>query len=61
MLRVGANLVQIYTGFVYEGPLLPRTIARGLLRQMKAEGAATLADITRAGSPHVNGAARAFA
>jgi dihydroorotate dehydrogenase len=61
MLRVGANLVQIYTGFVYEGPLLPRTIARGLVRQMKAEGAATLGDITRAGSPHVNGSARAFA
>lgn len=31
MLHAGADLIQVYTGFVYEGPLLPRTIARGLL------------------------------
>jgi dihydroorotate dehydrogenase len=30
MLRAGADLVQVYTGFVYEGPLLPRTLLRGL-------------------------------
>jgi len=27
-LAAGANLVQIYTAFVYEGPLLPRRLAR---------------------------------
>ncbi|MDB4946444.1 MAG: Dihydroorotate dehydrogenase [Labilithrix sp.] len=37
MLRAGADLVQIYTGFVYEGPLLPRTIARGLVRDLDRE------------------------
>jgi dihydroorotate dehydrogenase len=42
MLRVGADLVQIYTGFIYEGPFLPHTIARGLLRQMDLEGATSL-------------------
>lgn len=26
----GANLVQVYTGFIYEGPGLPRRLARGL-------------------------------
>jgi dihydroorotate dehydrogenase len=31
MLDAGADLVQAYTGFVYEGPFLPRRIARGLL------------------------------
>ncbi|MFO0741052.1 MAG: quinone-dependent dihydroorotate dehydrogenase [Labilithrix sp.] len=31
MLHAGADLIQVYTGFVYEGPFLPRTIARGLL------------------------------
>ena len=30
-LELGAVLVQVYTGFVYEGPLMMRTIARGLL------------------------------
>jgi dihydroorotate dehydrogenase len=59
MLRVGADLVQVYTGFVYEGPLLPRTIARGLLHRMDVEGAATLHDLVR-GTAHVaNGAAHA--
>lgn len=30
MLAAGANLVQIYTGLVYEGPFLPATLSRGL-------------------------------
>ncbi|MBJ7257897.1 MAG: quinone-dependent dihydroorotate dehydrogenase [Chthoniobacterales bacterium] len=29
-LEAGASLVQLYTGLVYEGPALPRRIARGL-------------------------------
>ncbi len=59
MLRVGADLVQVYTGFVYEGPLLPRKIARGLLHRMEAEGAATLHDLLRGASHVANGAPRA--
>jgi dihydroorotate dehydrogenase len=39
MLRGGANLVQIYTGFVYAGPGLPRAIASGLLERIDAEAA----------------------
>ena len=31
MLQAGANLVQIYTAFIYEGPGLPGRLARGLL------------------------------
>ena len=27
-IRAGANLVQLYTAFVYEGPLLPSRLAR---------------------------------
>lgn len=57
MMRVGADLVQIYTGFVYEGPLLPRAIARGLLRQMDAEGATSLRDLVRGPAGPQNGAA----
>jgi dihydroorotate dehydrogenase len=59
MLRVGADLVQVYTGFVYEGPMLPRTLARGLLSQMEAEGAATLAHLVRGASHSANGASSA--
>jgi dihydroorotate dehydrogenase len=29
-LSAGADLVQLYTGFVYEGPMLPARLARGL-------------------------------
>ena len=31
MLRAGADLLQVYTGFVYEGPALPGRIARALI------------------------------
>ena len=34
MMRAGASLVQVYSGFIYEGPLLPRNIARGLLQRV---------------------------
>ena len=30
MLDAGADLVQVYTGLVYEGPFLPARITRGL-------------------------------
>lgn len=37
-LRAGASLVQIYTGLVYEGPLLPRRVNQGLLKLMERDG-----------------------
>ena len=30
-MAAGANLVQVYTGFIYEGPGLPRRLAQGLM------------------------------
>jgi dihydroorotate dehydrogenase len=30
MLDAGASLLQIYTGLIYEGPGLPRRLARAL-------------------------------
>lgn len=42
----GANLVQLYTGFVYGGPTTPRDIARGLLEKLGPTG--TLAALPRA-------------
>ncbi len=38
----GASLVQIYTGLIYEGPLLPRRIVHGLLDILTEEGFAHL-------------------
>ena len=61
MLRVGADLVQVYTGFVYEGPTLPGAIARGLLRAMEAEGATSLAQLVRGDSSTPSGTSRAAA
>lgn len=43
MMRAGADLVQLYTAFVYEGPSLPKRIAADLVRRMEAEGKSDLA------------------
>ena len=37
-IRAGATLVQLYTGFVYGGPLAPSRIARGVARRARAAG-----------------------
>lgn len=44
-LVAGASLVQVYTGLVYEGPLLPRRLLKGLLQRMEAEGIRSLAEL----------------
>jgi dihydroorotate dehydrogenase len=45
MLRAGADLVQVYTGFIYRGPGLPGALARGLLKRMKEERASSLSEL----------------
>ncbi|RTI04289.1 dihydroorotate dehydrogenase (quinone) [Thermus scotoductus] len=44
-LKLGARLVQVYTGFVYGGPLFPRRTLKGLLRLMEAEGVRSLTEL----------------
>lgn len=44
----GAQLVQLYTGLVYEGPSLPGAICRGLLKEMESRSHARLAAWTGA-------------
>jgi dihydroorotate dehydrogenase len=51
MLRAGASLVQVYTGFVYGGPGFITQIHRKILERMRADGHATIADVV--GSSHV--------
>ena len=45
LVRAGADLVQMYTGFVYEGPGAPSRIARGLAAMVAREGAASIAEL----------------
>jgi dihydroorotate dehydrogenase len=44
-VRAGANLVQMYTGFVYEGPAVARRIVRGLAAMVEREGARSIAEL----------------
>jgi dihydroorotate dehydrogenase len=37
-ISAGADLVQLYTGFIYHGPLLARQVADGLLSAMERDG-----------------------
>jgi dihydroorotate dehydrogenase len=37
-IKAGASLVQIYTGFIYGGPMTVSTINRGLARLLKRDG-----------------------
>ena len=42
MISAGASLVQIYTGFIYEGPSIARKINEGLRRIISSEGFVSL-------------------
>ena len=44
-IQAGATLVQIYTGFVYEGPLLPRRINDGLLKLMERDNIKNISEL----------------
>jgi len=49
-IRAGATLVQAYSGFVFEGPSLTKSITKGLERRMRQTGYSTLEDAV--GSEH---------
>jgi dihydroorotate dehydrogenase len=49
-LVAGADLCQIYTGFVYGGPRTVANINRGLVKRLEAEGAASIDEIVGSGS-----------
>jgi dihydroorotate dehydrogenase len=48
-ITAGASLVQVYTGLVYEGPGIARSIVRGLDRQLKKAGLSNLQDVVGSG------------
>ena len=43
-IRAGANLVQLYSAMVYEGPGIARQIVRGMERLMRRDGFASVAE-----------------
>ena len=49
-VRAGATLVQLYTGFIYGGPLTPRRLASGLARLARQAGYARVQDAVGADS-----------
>lgn len=43
-IKAGATLVQVYTGFIYEGPGIAGKINRGLVELLKKDGYASISD-----------------
>ncbi|NMJ40260.1 quinone-dependent dihydroorotate dehydrogenase [Roseomonas sp. JC162] len=43
-IRAGASLIQMYTGFAYAGPVLPRRLADGLAALLRRDGFTSVAD-----------------
>jgi dihydroorotate dehydrogenase len=43
-IQHGASLLQIYTGYIYRGPGLPRALAEGLAERARVAGFARIAD-----------------
>jgi len=50
-ITAGASLVQVYTGWIYEGPELVPTILEGLLLQLDRHGLSTLSAAVGTGLP----------
>jgi dihydroorotate dehydrogenase len=50
-IAAGASLVQVYTGWIYEGPTLVPAILEGLSAQLDRQGLATLSEAVGCGQP----------
>ena len=44
-VQAGANLIQIYTGYIYKGPLLPFSILEYLDKFMKRQGVKKISEL----------------
>ena len=49
-IKAGASLVQIYTGFIYEGPFVVKKINRGLIKLLKRDGFKNISEAVGKGS-----------
>ncbi|AFZ45065.1 dihydroorotate oxidase A [Halothece sp. PCC 7418] len=43
-ITAGATLLQVYTGWIYEGPLMPRRVMAGLTQKLDEHGLLSLSD-----------------
>lgn len=43
-ITAGASLIQVYTGWVYEGPLMVRRILEGLLHKLEEQGLTSISE-----------------
>jgi dihydroorotate dehydrogenase len=50
-ISAGASLVQVYTGWIYEGPQLVPNIVEGLITQLDLHGLATIGEAVGSGLP----------
>jgi len=50
-ITAGASLVQVYTGWIYEGPQLVPNILEGLITQLDRHGLATIGEAVGSGLP----------
>jgi dihydroorotate dehydrogenase len=50
-IKAGASLVQVITGLIYGGPLTVRRINKGLVKLLKRDGYARVADAVGNGRP----------
>jgi dihydroorotate dehydrogenase len=48
-IKAGASLIQIYTGFIYEGPSISKKINRGLVRLIQKDGFRNISEAVGAG------------
>ena len=48
-IKAGANAVQIYTGWIYEGPGAVKRINRGLLRLLERDGSKSITEVVGVG------------
>jgi dihydroorotate dehydrogenase len=51
MITAGASLVELYTGFVYGGPAVPRDVARGLLAFLERDGFRSVGEAVGVAAP----------
>jgi len=52
-ISAGASLIQIYTGMIYEGPGIAKTIVRGLVQRMERERVHNLKEIAHSAAAKI--------
>ena len=49
-ITAGASLIQLYTGFIYEGPMLPKRIVAGLTEKLRERGMKIISEAVGSGN-----------